>query len=91
MIAAVVMDDHVHLLVRPFAPFSLSKLVHTWKSYSAHQLVKLGMRAPVWQDECYDSIIRDQVHRAAVIEYIRHNPARRWPGIEEYPWLRAPD
>jgi REP element-mobilizing transposase RayT len=89
--AVVVMDDHVHLLARPFAGHTLSRLLHSWKSYSAHELVKRGRSAPVWQNESYDSIVRDAAHRSSLVAYIRDNPVKRWPDVGVYPWLLVPD
>lgn len=85
--AAVVMDDHVHVLVTPLPEYDLSRLVHTWKSFSAHQLARGGRKPPVWLDEYLDTIIRGGPHMATAIAYIRENPHRRWPRITEYPWL----
>ena len=90
LLAAVVMEDHVHALLTPFAPYPLSKIMHSWKSFTAHELVKTGRAAPVWLDEYHDTIIRNKVHLNAVIEYIKHNPTMRWPGIARYRWLLLP-
>ena len=85
--AAVVMDDHVHILVRPFHGFELSGLVHSWKSFSAHKLVKNGRISPVWLDEYHDTIIREGLHYQQAVDYIRSNPMKRWPDVREYQWL----
>jgi hypothetical protein len=37
-LAYVVMDDHVHALVWPFPAHGLDGIVHSWKSFSAHQM-----------------------------------------------------
>jgi REP element-mobilizing transposase RayT len=87
LLAVVVMDDHVHVLVRPFPGELLSKILHSWKSFSAHVLVNAGRTAPVWLDEYRDSIIRDPVHLAQAARYIAKNPTQRWPEAERYPWV----
>lgn len=85
--AAVVMDDHVHLLVTPLPGYELSRLVHTWKSFSAHQMVRGGRSFPVWRDEYMDTIIRRGPHMGSAIAYVRDNPAKRWTGMKDYDWL----
>ena len=86
--AWVVMDDHVHVLVRPFHGWALSRILHSWKSYTAHQIVRAhGRSAPVWQDESYDRIVRDEGELAKFTAYIVENPQRRWPTITGYRWV----
>jgi REP element-mobilizing transposase RayT len=82
------MDDHVHIIVTPSEGWSLSSLLHSWKSYTAHQIQKAGARqAPIWQDECYDRIVRSEGELSAYLRYIRDNPLKRWPGQTNYRWL----
>ena len=86
--AWVVMDDHVHVIVRPFHGWSLSRILHSWKSYTAHQIVRAGRRAaPVWQNESYDRIVRDEDEMTRFTGYIVENPRRRWPELTEYKWM----
>jgi REP element-mobilizing transposase RayT len=86
--AAVVMDDHVHLLGRPARGCSAAKLAQAWKSISSHELVKLqGRTAPVWQRDYFDRWMRSPEHTAECARYILDNPVRRWPDIESYPWV----
>ena len=83
----VVMDDHVHLIAKPIADSILSKIIHTWKSYTAHKLVKeLNRRSPVWQDEYQDRIIRDEDELKQKAEYILTNPKRKWGIDVDYEW-----
>lgn len=88
--AAVVMNDHVHVLVHPTNGHDLSRILHSWKSFSAHQLVKAGRRAPVWMNEYHDTIIRDGAHLHQAIQYIEQNPRKRWPALDRYEWLYVP-
>lgn len=86
--AAVVMNDHVHVVVEPYDGYSLASLNHSWKSYSAHKIAGLGFRAgDVWQYESYDWLIRNPRDHWIKIRYVLSNPVRRWPGIEEYRWV----
>jgi putative transposase len=87
LLAYVVMDDHVHILVEPWEPFSLQKIVHALKSFSANRLQKdFGRIGAIWQREYYDRIVRDEAELEEKAEYILGNPARRWPALEKYQW-----
>jgi REP element-mobilizing transposase RayT len=86
LFAYVVMDDHVHVVVRPLPGFELERIVQAWKSYSAVCMQRGRRRRRVWQRECFDRIIRDAEELANRIDYVLGNPALRWPGVEQYPW-----
>lgn len=86
--AYVVMDDHVHVLVRPHGAHRLQDIVHTWKSYTARRLQReYGRQGAVWQDEYLDRIVRDDAELVQKGEYILNNPFNRWPDIVEYRWV----
>jgi putative transposase len=86
--ASVVMHDHVHALVKPLEKHSLQKLVHSWKSFTAHQFQKdYGRNPPIWQDEYLDRIIRDEKEFLDKSQYVLYNPLRTWPELENYPWV----
>jgi REP element-mobilizing transposase RayT len=91
LLAAVVMDDHVHVLARLIGDTRGSRLVQAWKSISAHEVVKLGVRrAPIWQAEYFDRWIESAEQADACVNYIVQNPRRRWPELAEYAWLLVP-
>jgi REP element-mobilizing transposase RayT len=79
--AWVVMNDHVHVVVAPMAGIRLEALVHSWKSYSAHQLMTRGRRGPVWQHESFDRIIRGDAELKRIVDYVCSNPLKRWPEV----------
>jgi len=59
--AYVVMNDHVHVLVRPAATRRLEDLVQAWKSTSAHLIKRSSDRhGSVWQREYFDRVVRDE-------------------------------
>ncbi|MEM8739802.1 MAG: class I tRNA ligase family protein, partial [Planctomycetota bacterium] len=80
--AAVVMPDHVHLLLTPRrkddgTPYTLSELLHSIKSYSANQINQLrGETGRVWQDESFDRIVRDDQEFEEKFDYICNNPVK---------------
>jgi REP-associated tyrosine transposase len=84
--ACVVMDDHVHVLVKPLGAYRLQKLVHSWKSFTAHKLRRESTRR-LWQEEYFDRIVRDEKEFLDNAQYILNNPLKRWPEVEEYPWV----
>ncbi len=93
--AAVVMPDHVHLLLTPLRdergwPHSLPTILKQLKGASARSVNKLsGSSGPVWQEESFDHILRSQESFEKKLEYLRQNPVRR--GLvrrpEDYKWL----
>jgi REP element-mobilizing transposase RayT len=67
--AACVMPDHVHLLIQPLpvqaagkeGVHSLAEILHSIKSFSAHEVNKVMKRTgPVWQEESFDRMIRSE-------------------------------
>lgn len=93
---AVVMPSHVHVLAQPLAKggstgaFDLAEIIHSVKSFSAHQINKCrDKRGPIWQDERYDRIVRDESELQEKWGYIRENPVKAGLAAvsEDYPWL----
>lgn len=71
----VIMPNHVHVLFEPIQGNSITDILHTWKSYSAHQINKLlNRKGSVWQRESYDRVIRNEKHYQQVWQYIQNNP-----------------
>jgi len=93
--AAVVMPDHVHVLLTPLRdekdwPYSLPVILKLIKGTSARSVNKLlGSSGPVWQEESFDHVLRSQESFDEKLEYLRQNPVRR--GLvkrpEDYKWL----
>ena len=69
--------------------WTLSTIMHGWRSYTAHQANKiLGRTGDFWMDEYFDRYIRDEKHLDTVINYIDNNPVKAGL-IEEgqfWPW-----
>jgi REP element-mobilizing transposase RayT len=42
--AYVVMDDHVHALLTPFATYELKGILHSWKSFTSRQMQRRNRR-----------------------------------------------
>ncbi len=98
---ACVMPDHVHLLLQPLpiqengksGVHSLSEILHSIKSFSAHEVNKLMKRdGLVWQQESFDRMIRSESDLREKWDYIWDNP--RKDGLvgseEEYRFIWTP-
>lgn len=93
--AAVIMPDHVHLLLTPMRntegwPFPLRDILKLIKGPAARSINQLvGTRGAVWLDESFDHVLRSNESFDEKLEYIRQNPVRR--GLvatpEQYQWL----
>jgi REP element-mobilizing transposase RayT len=95
LFAAVVMPDHVHLLLRALRdehgwPIPLVEIMQSLKSATAHRINKVLHRSgPVWEEESFDHVLRSDESLEAKREYIRQNPvkARLVLRPEDYRWL----
>lgn len=96
---AVVMPDHVHLLLRPLKKdengfFALVEFMKPLKGVSANRVNRLlGRSGSVWQDESFDRIVRDEREWLEKYRYVRNNAVKA--GLadkpEDYPWLLERD
>ena len=95
LFAAVVMPDHVHVLLTALRdengwPVPLLEIMQSLKSCTAHRINKLLHRSgPVWEEESFDHVLRSDESLKEKCEYIRQNPVRaglvQKPG--DYRWL----
>jgi type I restriction enzyme R subunit len=73
----VVMPNHVHALFRLLTPHRLESVVKSWKGFSAREINRrLKKRGPVWQEDYWDRLIRNESHWAKCREYILENPPK---------------
>ena len=88
LFAVVVLNEHVHMIINPIN--ALPKIMHSIKSFSAHQINKISDRkGKVWQDENYDRVIRDEEEFLEKLGYIANNPmkANLSRAYGDYKWL----
>jgi len=79
-----VMPNHVHTLFTPHGGFRMSKIVHSWKSFTAHECNKLlGRTGKFWEREPFDRYIRNQRHFCTAMAYVENNPVKA--GLCKYP------
>jgi len=71
------MPNHVHCLVTRFEQFELSDILHSLKSFTAHEANKmLGRDGQFWIEEYFDRYIRNEEHFERTIRYIENNPVK---------------
>jgi carbamoyl-phosphate synthase large subunit len=75
-----IMPNHVHVVVCPLEGHELSKILHSWKSFTAHKLGK----GEVWQSEYYDHLIRNGDEYERAVRYVENNPAQA--KLVDWPW-----
>jgi putative DNA methylase len=73
----VVMPNHSHFLLTRFEDWELEQLMHSHKSYTAHQANKLLNRpGKFWMEEYFDRYIRNADHFRNAVNYIENNPVK---------------
>ena len=86
--AAVVLNDHAHIIIVPSC--TISEIMHSIKSYTAHQINKTeNRRGKVWQDENYDRVLRSEEEYMEKLNYVANNPIKAGLSVEygDYKWL----
>ena len=83
------MPNHVHVLVKTMPDISISDIMHSWRSFTAHEAnMVLGRTGQFWMEEYFDRYIRDAEHFDSTVRYIRNNPVKA--GLvsepEQWPW-----
>jgi REP element-mobilizing transposase RayT len=76
-----VMPNHVHVMLYIAHGADVPKVVHSWKSYTAH---KMGLGV-IWQREYFDRVIRSPQEFNDTRAYIHNNPAKA--GLRNWPWV----
>jgi REP element-mobilizing transposase RayT len=86
LICWCIMPNHVHVLIEVNEGWSLSKIMHGWRSYTANEANRiLGRTGKFWMEEYYDRYIRNDNHLQKTINYILNNPANA--GLDDWPWV----
>ena len=81
----VIMPNHVHVLVTPLGEHTWPAILHSWKSYTAHQINRaLERSGPVWQEESFDYLVRHAAQLEKFCRYIEENPLKAGLRPAEY-------
>lgn len=89
LIAWTIMPNHVHVLIELLGQHSLGLIVSSWKRFSARTANRvIGRSGPFWQDDYWDTYIRDERHFESTIGYIENNPVKAGliDSPAEWPW-----
>ncbi|MFQ5676288.1 MAG: Eco57I restriction-modification methylase domain-containing protein, partial [bacterium] len=86
--AAVIMPNHVHLLLEPLADNSLPELLKGIKGASSRKINQIleTTGTSFWMDESYDHIVRSEAQYHHFIWYITENPVKANLSEDKY-WL----
>lgn len=80
-----IMPNHVHVIVEAMPKNELSKIIHSWKSYTAHKANEmLGLTGAFWQKDAYNHIIRSRKEYRFQIRYTWENPDKA--GLLNWQW-----
>jgi len=81
-----IMPNHVHVVMKLLPSADLSKVLHSWKSYTASMINKaLGRSGTFWEREYFERIIWNEKQFMLANAYVMDNPARA--GLEEWEWV----
>ena len=70
-----VMPDHVHALVTPLPRHPLEGILHSWKSFTAHEVNRMLHRSGrLWQQESFDHLVRSGDAFESFLRHIEANP-----------------
>jgi REP element-mobilizing transposase RayT len=89
--AWVVMPNHVHVVVWPMPGYTLSDILHSWKSFTSHKINKhLSTKVvPFWQGESYEHLIRDDDDLHRCCHYTLMNPVNAGLCARPEDWKRS--
>jgi REP element-mobilizing transposase RayT len=76
-----VMPNHVHVMIYVARGRDVPQILHSWKSYTAHEIG----RGVIWQREYFDRVIRSPRDFSDTRAYIHGNPAKA--GLVNWPWI----
>ena len=86
------MPEHVHVIAELQEGWNLSKIMNTFKSFTARGINEhLGQSGQVWQRGYYDHALRRDESWEAVVRYALENPVRKGfvKQCEDWPWSSA--
>jgi REP element-mobilizing transposase RayT len=87
----VIMSNHLHMVVQPLAPRTLSEVVRDLKKWTSRQNRSKPDGADLWERRYDDNQIGADEELVSVLEYMHDNPVR--VGLvaraEEYLWSSA--
>ena len=92
LLAWCIMPNHVHIVIEMIGDQSLSKVVWSWKSFTAKQANAVLQRSGAfWDVDYFDRYMRNEEHLFRTIEYVEQNPVKAslCSAAAEWPWSSA--
>jgi putative transposase len=87
LIAWCIMPTHIHALVEVWPGYRLDRIVHSWKSFTAHAVRHLWRKGgPFWAREYFDRYMRDDLQLELTRAYIENNPVKAGLCTEPQDW-----
>jgi REP element-mobilizing transposase RayT len=87
LLAWVVVPNHVHVLFQPAEGWTVSGILHAWKSYTANVANRILNRTGLfWHPDYFDRFVRDEDHFRRAWEYIEVNPVKTGLCIRPEDW-----
>jgi REP element-mobilizing transposase RayT len=84
--AWTIMPNHVHIVVDIWEK-PLAKLVRNWKGASASGGNKLlRRRGQFWQEDYWDTRIKDEKHLSKAVRYVENNPSKAKMVLDPKDW-----
>ena len=92
LLAACLMPDHLHLLLRP-GDEDLIRFLKVFKSWTTRKAWGAGHRGPLWQPGMWDRTIRGGDDFEVTLRYVVENPLRAGliDEAEDWPWTWVAD
>jgi REP element-mobilizing transposase RayT len=82
-----IMPNHVHVVFQKEPDWKLAEIIHSWKSYVAHQ-VRGSVEMPLWRPDYFEHLIRTVEQLERICSYVIHNPDVA--GLNDWPWVGTP-
>lgn len=87
--AWVVMPNHVHAVIDVW-DLPLTTILHAWKGKSARAANKLLKQSGAfWQQDYFDTVVRDAEHRKKAVKYTENNPVKAMLCKTSRDWQRS--
>ena len=83
-----IMPNHVHVLFG-ILDSNLESIIHSWKSYTAHEANRLLQRSGrFWQPEYFDRLIKSERQFEYCVRYVLNNPVKAGlcKEVNQWPW-----
>ena len=84
LLAWCIMPNHVHVVIEMMDGQSLSSIVASWKSFTAHKANALLERnGRFWHADYFDRFMRNEEHLNQTVDYVEQNPVKA--GLAAHP------